>query len=308
MADTSDVQLAYAIDANPTAALGSGIAWQLLNFVSEDIDPDIETAQSKVIRPDASLKEVRRMAERSTGTLAMELSRDAEFDALLAISLRGSWVSNQLKAGVAKSLIVVEERTMEGTSAFYNRFRGCLLNGFTLNATTDGMVDVTFPVLGLQTEDATAITTTATYVQPGTTPVLAGVDFTGLTDSGLTAQLDVGSVSFDMTNNGRQDAKLGSKTPRSVSWGKRVTTITAELFFASNEALQRFKADPVRAVSFGFKTPDATSQINFNWGRCRATNYGKPIPGENQTIMVQIEFTATYDPTSATDFNITRVA
>lgn len=306
MADTSDVTLAFAADPNPSAALGGGIVWQLLNFVSEDFDPEVGTTQSKVIRPDASLKEVRRISLASTGTLAMELSRDPEFDTLLAASLRGAWVSNTLKAGVLKQLFAFEEKVVEGASPFYSRYRGCLLNGFSLSAGTDGMVDVTFPVIGMGIDDATAITATATYTQPGTAPVLAGVDFTGLTDSGLTTQLDVASVSFDMTNNGRSDNKLGSQTPRSVSWGKRVTTIQASLFFASNEAFQRFKADPVRSVSFGFKDPGSAAAINFNWARCRATNYGKPIAGENQTIMVAAEFTATYDATAATDFSITR--
>lgn len=306
MADTSDVTLAFATDATPGSALGAAIAWQSLNFVSEDFDPDASTVQSKIIRPDAALKEVRRVSSASGGSLVTELSRDPEFDTLLGIALRGTWVSNTLKAGVAKTLLVFEEKVMEGASPFYSRYRGCMLNGFSLNATPDGMVDVTFPVMGQTIEDATAITTTATYVAAGTTSVLAGVDFIGWSDSGMTTQLDVNSVSFDMTNNGRTDSKLGSAAPRSVSWGKRVTTISASLFFASNEAFQRFKADPVRSVTFGFKDPDSTKAIQFTWARCRCTSYGKPIAGENQTIMVALEFTATYDATDLTDFKVVR--
>lgn len=306
MADTSDVTLAFAVDNTPGAALGTGIAWKLLNFVSEDLDPDVGTVQSKMIRPDASLKEVRRNSLSSSGNVVTELTCDPEFQDLLAYAMRGAWTTNVLKAGVAKQLVVFEEKVMEGASPFYSRFRGCLLNGFSLSASADGMVDVTFPVIGMTIEDGTAITTTATYVQPGTKPVLAGVDFTGLTDSGLTTQLDVESLSFDMTNNARTDAKMGSAAPRSASWGQRVTTITATLYFASNEAFQKFKADGVRSVSFGFSTPGETSSITFSWARCRATNYGKPIPGANRTIKVEVEFTATYDSTDGTDFKITR--
>lgn len=306
MADTSDVTLAFATDATPGSALGSAIAWQLLNFVSEDFDPDTSTTQSKTIRPDASLKDVRVTQIASGGTLACELSRDPEFDTLLAAALRGAWVSNVLKAGVVKTKFAFEEKVLEGASPFYTRYRGITLGGFSLNATADGIVDVTFPAQGMTIEDAVTTTTGATYVQPGTTSVLAGVDFTGLTDSGLTTQLDVNTVSFDMTNNLRSDPKMGSKTPRDTPYGKRVTTIKANLYFASNEAFQKFKAEGVRAVSFGFVTPGATAGLTFSWPRCRATNYGKPIPGENQTIMVDVEFTATYDGTAATDFSITR--
>lgn len=306
MADTSDVQLAFATDATPNVALGSGISWQLLNFVSEDFDPDTSTTQSKTIRPDASLKDVRVTQIAAGGTLAMELSRDPELDVLLAAALRGAWVSNVLKAGVAKTKLVFEEKVMEGASPFYSRYRGIVLGGFSLNAGSDGLVDITFPVVGTTIEDGTAITTSATYVQPGTTAVLAGVDFTGLTDSGLTTQLDVNTVAFDMTNNVRSDPKMGSKSPRDTPYGKRVTTITASLYFSSNEAFQKFKAEGVRAVSFGFAAPGGTAGLTFSWPRCRATSYGKPIPGENQTIMVQVEFTATYDGTAATDFSITR--
>jgi hypothetical protein len=306
MSDTSDVTLAFAVDANPNTALPASIAWQLLNFVSEDLDPDVDTSTSKALRPDASTKDVRVTRIGASGSLAVELSRDPELDTLLATALRGAWVSNVLKAGVLKTKLVVEEKVLEGTSPFYNRFRGCVLGGFSLNAGTDGMVDITFPIQGMTIEDAIVISTTATYVNAGTTPVLAGVDFTGLTDSGLTTQLDVASVSFDMTNNVRSDPKMGSKTPRDTPFGRRQTTISASLYFASNEALQKFKAEGVRSVSFGFLTPGATAGITFTWPRCRATNYGKPIPGENQTIMVAVEFIATYDGTAATDFSITR--
>lgn len=306
MSDTSDVTLAFAVDANPGAAIPASTAWQLLNFVSEDFDPDVDTSMSKALRPDASNKEVRVTRIGASGTLAVELSRDAELDTLLAAALRGAWVSNVLKAGVLKTKLMFEEKVLEGALPFYNRFRGVVLGGFSLNAGTDGMVDITFPIQGMTIEDGTAITTTATYVQPGTTPVLAGVDFTGLADSGLTTQLDVASVSFDMTNNIRSDPKMGSKTPRDTPYGKRAITISASLYFASNEAFQKFKAEGTRAVAFGFLTPGATSGITFSWNRCRATNYGKPIPGENQTIMVAVEFVATYDPTTATDFFITR--
>lgn len=306
MSDTSDVTLAFAVDTNPSAAIPASTAWNLLNFVSEDFDPDVDTSMSKALRPDASNKEVRVTRIGASGTLAVELSRDPELDILLAAALRGAWVSNTLKAGILKTKLMFEEKVLEGALPFYNRFRGVVLGGFSLNAGTDGMVDLTFPIQGLTIEDGTAITTTATYVQPGTTPVLAGVDFTGLTDSGLTTQLDVASVSFDMTSNVRSDPKMGSKSPRDTPFGKRTITISASLYFANNEAFQKFKAEGTRSVSFGFSTPGVTSSIVFTWGRCRATNYGKPIPGENQTIMVAAEFTATYDPTSATDFYITR--
>lgn len=306
MADTSDVQLAFANDALPNAALPNALAWFPFNFVSHDLSPQSESVQSKAIRPDAALKEVRRTSSSSAGTIAVELSRDPELDVLLAYALRGAWVSNILKAGVARNLLVFEEKVLEDVAPSYTRYRGCLINGFSLSASTDGMVDVTFPIQGQAIEDAVVVTTGATYAQPGNEAVLAGVDFTGLTDSGLTTQLDVASVSFDMTNNGRSDQKLGQAAPRSVSWGKRVTTITASLFFTSHEAFQQFKADPVRAIAFGFKDPGSPKSIAFSWPRCRATSFGKPIPGENQTIMVAVEFTATYDGTSATDFRITR--
>lgn len=306
MADTSDTTLAYAIDASD-AALPAALSWQLLNFVSFDGAPQINTTQSKVIRPDASLKDVRRTGSSSAGTLAMELAADPEVYALLAMALRGAWVSNTLKAGVARTKIAIEEKSIGDSGAAYSRYRRSMLNGFTL-AAADGLVDITFPLTGTTIEDDVVITNGGTYVQPGNAPVLAGVDFTGLTDSGLTVQLDVASINIDMTNNGRSDNKLGSQFARSTSWGKRTITITASLFFASNEAFQRFKSEAVRSVSFGFKDPGSTASIGFNFGRCRPTSYGKPIPGENQTIMVATEFTATYDPTSQTDFSITRTS
>lgn len=308
MADTSDVQLAYAVDTNPEAALAGAIPWKVLNLVSHDFAPQSDSVQSKVIRPDAATQDARRFAGGFAGTLAMELARDAELEDLMAAALRGAWASDVLKAGVAKTQLVFEEKVMEGASPFYNRYRGARLGGFALEVNTDGIADVRFPVSGRKIDDAATAVATSTYTPAGTAPVLAGVDFTGLTLGGFTNQLDVESITIDMTNNLRSDRKLGSADPRAINYGKRNVTIEATLFFEDNEALQKFKADPVLAGSFGFIAPGGTSGFTFHFDRLRITSYSKPIPGENQTIMVTLGMMATYDATNGTDFRIVRSA
>lgn len=308
MADTSDVTLAFAADATPAAALAGAIPWQRINFVSHDFAPQGETTRSKIIRPDAANQEARRTSGGFSGTLAMELARDAELETLLSYALRGTWVTNVLKAGVAKNQVVFEEKVLEGAVASYFRHRGAVLSGFALEVSPDGMTDIRFPVTGTTIEDDGAIVATSTYAAAGTAPVLAGVDFTALTTTGWLEPLDVESISIDMTNNTRADRKLGSKDPRSVNWGKRDVTIEWNAYFRGREAFQKFKADPVTAISFGFTAPGATSGFDFQFDRTRITAYGKPITGENATIMVPMTAVATYDATQGTDFRITRRA
>ncbi len=305
--DTSESQLAYALDPTPGAPLGSGIAWQKLNFVSHDINPSAESTRSKVLRPDASTQDARRTSFSIGGTLAMELARDPELEALMAIALRGTWVSNVLKAGVAKSLVAFEDKlTTDAGAAAYTRHRGCGLGGFALEVSQDGLADIRFPIMGWDTETAAAITTTATYVNAGTAPVAAGVDFTGLTLSGLTNQLDLESISIDMTNNMRTDRKLGSQKPRGTAWGQREVNIEMTAWWEDNEAYEKFKADGVTAASFGFTPPGGTAGFDFAFDRCRFSSFGRPIPGQNQTIQATLGLIATYDSTNGTDFRITR--
>lgn len=306
MADTSDVQLAFATDTDPTAALAGAIPWKKINFVSHDFAPQADNVRSKVIRPDAATQDARRFSGGFAGTLAMELARDTELEELMAAALRGAWATNVLKAGVAKTQLVFEEKVVEGASPFYNRYRGARLGGFALEVTTDGVADIRFPVTGRSIDDATTIVATSTYTNAGTAPVLIGVDFTGLTLGGFTNQLDIDSITIDMTNNLRADRKLGSRDPRAVNYGKRDVTIDFNAFFRDNEALQKFKADPTASAAFGFTAEGGTSGFDFAFDRCRIVNYGKPIPGENQTIMVAISMVATYDSTNGTDFRITR--
>jgi len=311
MADTSDVQMAFVVDTNPAAALPVAAApgnttWQKINFVSHDFAPQSDTARSRVIRPDAANQEARRFAGGWAGTLAMELARDTELENLLSYALRGTWASNVLKAGVAKTYVAFEEKVLEGASPFYNRYRGGVLGGFALEVGTDGFADIRFPVSGLTIEDATAALANSAYTNAGTAATLHGVDFIGLTLGGFTNPLDVESISIDMTNNLRSDRRLGSKDPRAVNWGKRDVTIEFSAYFEDNEALQKFKADPTIAATFGFTVSGGTAGFDFQFDRARITSYGKPIPGENQTLMVAMSMVATYDTTNATDFRITR--
>lgn len=306
MADTSDAVLSFATDATPGSVLGASIAWQKINFVSHDIAPQADTVRSKVLRPDAATQEARRISGGFSGTIAMELARDVELETLMAAALRGTWVTNVLKAGVAKTNLVFEEQVPEGGTTYYQRYRGAVLGGFALEVSPDGLCDVRFPVSGLTMEDATTITTTATYVNAGTAAILAGVDFTALTMSGFATTLDVESISIDMTQNTRADRKLGSKDPRGIPYGKREATINVTAYFKDNEAFQKFKADPTTAAAFGFTAPGGTAGFDFAFARCRVGTYGKPIPGENNTIKVSLTLLATYDSTDLTDFKITR--
>jgi hypothetical protein len=306
MADTSDAQIGFALDATPTAVLVTP-AWQLINFVSHDFAPANDVVSSKVIRPDASNKDTRRIGGGFTGTLAMELARDTELETLMSYALRGAWVTNVLKAGVAKNSIAFEEKIFEGATPFYQRYRGTFLGGFALEVTTDGIADIRFPVQGRIMEDDTAIVVGATYPAAGTAPVLLGVEFTALTLSGWTGPMDVEQLSIDMTNNLRADRKLGSKDPRAIPYGKRMAIIDLTAYFRDNEAFQKFKADGTTAASFGFVQSGGTAGFTFQFDRARVTAYGKPVPGENQTIKVTLQLTATYDTTNSTDFRITRI-
>lgn len=306
MADTSDAVLAFAADPTPDVALSGAIPWKYVNMVSHDFAPQADNVQSKVIRPDAAVQDVRRFSGGFAGTLSMELARDVELEDLMAAALRGAWASNVLKAGVAKSQLVFEEKVLEGASPFYNRYRGGVVGGFALEVGTDGLADIRFPVTGRKIDDATTAVATSTYSAAGSAPVLAGVDFTGLTLGGFTNTLDVESISIDMTNNLRSDRRLGSPDPRAIPYGKRNVNIEGTLYFEDNEALQKFKADPTVSGTFGFTAPGGTAGFDFYFGRLRIVSYGKPIPGENNTIMVTLGMMATYDATDGTDFKITR--
>src|SRR4051812_4801418 len=162
MADTSDVQLAYAVDPTPDVALSGAIPWKVLNLVSHDFAPQSDSVVSKVIRPDAAVQDSRRFSGGFAGTLAMELARDPELEDLMAFALRGVWATNVLKAGVGKNVVVFEEKVLEGASPFYNRYRGGVVGGFALEAGTDGMVDIRFPISGRRVDDATTAVATST--------------------------------------------------------------------------------------------------------------------------------------------------
>lgn len=308
MADTSDVTLAFATDTNPSAVLAGAIPWKQVNFVSHDFTSQSDTVRSRAITPNAATRDARRFSGGFAGTLSMELARDPELEDLMASALRGAWASDVLKAGVARRSIVFEERVVEEAAPFYTRYRGGVLSGFALEVGTDGLVDIRFPVTGQRIEDDDAPVATATYAAAGAAPVLAGVDFTALTMTGWNDPLDVETITIDLTNNTRADRRLGSADPRSVNYGKREVGIDLSVYFTSNEAYQKFKADGLSAASFGFTVPGGTAGFDFSFDRVRVGSYGKPIPGENQTIMVSLGLIATYDATQGTDFRVTRRA
>lgn len=303
MADSSENTLAMIAEVTPGTTPATP-AFNLLRITGETLTANYETLISNEIRPDATVSDIRRTGVSVAGDVNFELHSDPDFDVMLGAALRGAWATNTLKGGVLRPSYTFERKIVGSGGNAYMQFAGSRIGGMSLNLTPDEIITGSFRVMGTAHGADDAIITGATYAAAATNPVMAGIDVTSLVVSGITG-VDYQSMTLDIENNLRVQRKLGSASARGVGYGRRAITGSIVCYFEDLAAYEDFLAN--EAPSIVATVSDGTKSYTITLPKVRLLGGEVPTPGNDQDVMLTLNYQAMFDGTLNTDIQIVRV-
>lgn len=303
MADSSENTLAMIaeVTAGTTPATP---AFKTLRITGETLVAAYDTLVSNELRADATVADVRRTGLSVSGDINFELSRDANLEDVIAAALRCSaWSANVAKGGVAKPSFTLERKVIGSAATAYMRFTGSRFGGMSLSFTPDEIVTGSFKVMGTGHTAATSIIAGATYDAAGTNPPLAGIDVTSLAVSGV-AGVDYSNLTIELDSALRVQRKLGSTSARGIGYGRRTITGSLTAFFEDLTAYNAFLTNSTPSIIA--TASDGTNSHTITIPKVRFTGGEVPTPGNDQDIMLTLNWQAIYDSGISSDIQWTR--
>lgn len=252
---------------------------------------------SNTKRPNRSSNGSRRGMEMVEGSVATRFVRHAFMDLLLENALCNAFATNVLKAGeldTSFSLITKLASDMYKTNA------GCAVSGFSISATNNDEVSISFDMMGaLQNRSATDNPLAVSAVT-GVTEFI-GSEVNTITLAGQT--LAIAELTFSTQLNKTRRGTLGSNASLAYGVeGTRETTLTVKAYresFAVDTAITglaqacSFRIGGV-GTGYSFEMPAAFGDIP------------KDSIGDG-SVYVDLTFTAGYDATAGTSLVITKL-
>lgn len=243
----------------------------------------------------------RRVNYRVEGGFNVHFCRDAAVELLLESALSGAWATNVLKASNADTSFSIEEKMIEGAGSLYQRFLGCQVSSFSLSCPFDSNAEATFDIIGMDRDQETTASSLGSATAAGTKTKLTGLDVSNVTIAGLTATYT--SLDLSVTHNRETQGQFGSAAARGIGTsGNREVTLTLKGYRADFTPESIIGDDPI-AVSFtmGSGVNGYTFSLPAAYGSLPENEM------DASKALFTVTFTAAYDTTAATDFQITRL-
>lgn len=304
MTDTSQASFAF-VPATTFGATPATPAFNNLRITGETLSAQFESIISNEIRADSTVSEVRRSGISASGDINFELHRSAFFEDMLAASIRGTWATNVLKAGVAQPHFTFERKIEAGTTDYYLRFEGGRIGGLSLSIAPEEYITGSFKAM------ATGHSATAAIIAGATYPAVTGVNgapMTGVDVSTLTLASAAGTeflgLTIDVDLALRMQRKIGQQAARGIGYGRRQITGTLRVYFEDLTQYNLLLANTVTSVVA--TATDGTNSYTITLPRIRLTGGEVPNPGNDQDFILTMNYQATYDTTLQTDMQITR--
>jgi len=308
IADTSGTRLAYVTESTE-GTTPSSPSFQNLRFTGESITGEKQTVSSNEIRPDGNVPDVTKVGQMVSGGFDFELTY-ATFDSLLESALLGTWSSNVLKNGRDRHAFTLEKTFETGSTDVYRRYKGCLINTTTLNFQAKQIVTGNMTLLGRDFSAGAAALSGATYAAANTKAVMnCSSDFAAMTISGVSPALQIRSIRLNLNNNLRAQDKIGSSALAGVGLGQHVVTGSIEAYLENKAVLDLLDNHTSSSLIFTVGSVSG-EKYTISLPKLYMTSGDAQTPGNNQDVMVNMDFQAIYDtsgsPANNASIKITR--
>lgn len=308
IADTSGTRLAFVTESTE-GTTPSSPSFNTLRFTGESLVGEKQTVSSNEIRSDGNVPDVTKVGKMVSGGFDFELTY-ATLDTLLESALLGTWASNVLKNGRDRKSFTFEKTFETGATDVYRRYAGCLINTTTLNFQAKQIVTGNMSLIGRSYSAAAAALSGATYAAANTKAVMnCSSDFASLTIGSVSPALQVRSIRLNLNNNLRAQDKIGSDNLAGVGLGQHVVTGSIEAYLENKAVLDLLDNHTSSSLSFTVGSVSG-EKYTINLPKLYMTAGDAQTPGNNQDVMVNMDFQAIYDtsgsPANNCSIKITR--
>jgi hypothetical protein len=208
-------------------------------------------------------------------------------------------ISDKLSTGTTRRSFTIERLFADLTQ--YRRYKGCEFTKMSLSVKPEGIVEVTFGVLGQSEAPDTAILSGETYSSATTTSPFDG--FSGSISEGGSDIAVVTEVSLDLDNGLQALFVVGSPETIQPSIGRSNVTGSVTAYFQNTTLLNKFINETESSLSFVIG--DGTNTLTFIVPRLKYTG-GQPDVGGEGPVTLTMPFQALLDSTTGTNLKIIR--
>lgn len=187
------------------------------------------------------------------------------------------------------------EREHTDKSNLFAQFIGVMFNTLNLSVNSDGIVTGRFGCLGKQEVSPRP---TATFGDGSNTPVGTTVAFNAVDHVELILEggetFDITSLDMTFNNNLRERLKVGTGGPFELGSGKFNVSGTVRAYFEDNDQINKYLAFTSTSIAIAFKDT-AGNRMIIDLPEVKLTSGGSPAQGQNQDVINDISFIASYD-------------
>lgn len=302
-ASGAEVRVAYVAEAT-FGTVPATPAFKTVRATNGGLRTTKATGTSDERRADRNVSDEYMLGKDSAGSYDFELSYGT-FDDFFEAALGGTWTTNVLKNGVTKKSFTIEETIELGATDAFSRFRGAMVNGFTLDITAREAITGSMDIMAVEEQLATAIVTGATYAAATTSPVLTASAHVGTVTFGAFASPKIRRISLDVTNNLRTRPTIGTLFSQEFGTGRFDVTGTIECYFEDQAIYTAVMNHDTAAISV---TVGATTANKYTIliPKAQLGDGDRVIGGTDDDIMVAIPFRGVFDTATAASLQITR--
>ena len=304
--DASETRLAFVTET-VAGATPATPAFANLRFNSETLNRNYSHQSSNEIRPDRNVSDQVLLGESAGGGIVTEMSYGS-YDPLFEALLQGTFASDILKNGKTKKSMTFEKTFDLGGTELFHRYTGVQVDSMAMELSPQGFGLLNWSLLGLGGSQATAAITGATYAAANANPVLnTSSHITGLalTGTGITSAMSVSSLSLSISNNLREQPKIGSRTLGGIGSGRCEVSGNISVYFENNEAIDTVEAETALALAFT-AGHTAGSRYTFTLPSLKLSNPQVTNGGNGSDVIAQFELMGIYDATEDCTIKIER--
>lgn len=305
IADGSTTRLADVTET-VIGTIPSTPAWQVMRYVTSTLRPTKQTDISDEIRADRNVPDITDVGRQLSGDIQTRYSYGT-FHTWLERLLCSTWSSDVLKNGILPKTGALEWTYEQGATDAYIRALGCRWNTLDLSLASRQPVRATWGIMGLSVPTpATAIVTGATYAPATTTKDFnAGLNVGSMVFTGITNPPKIQSLNVRVNNNIYPIDVVGSYDPYAHGLGRFEVSGSMRALFENADTFNAIldHAD----VTLGFTLTDAAGNAEaWSLPKVKLLDGAPTVPGNNQPVVLDVNFQAIYDAGAAASISITR--
>lgn len=212
-----------------------------------------------------------------------------------------------LRNGTTKSSFTIERGFMDQTTPTYIIQRGLVGGQLDLDFTTDAVIKGSITFNGLSGEQTTTSLDSSPDAATTNMVMSANANVGRISENGaaVVSPNYVKSLKVSLNNNLRMQGAIGTVGSIDVGAGVNNVTGTMETYFGSNTLLAKLLANT--ATNASAITTKNSQAIVVTLPRLIFTGGAPEVGGQNQDVMMSLNFGASYDTTTASQIQMDRL-